>query len=178
VWRHWANHVHEDDKKALSGSPALLANLAEHAARESMSVLEYLRIFRSRLMQTLEVCAQAKDNVGINRTVQTLLQVMDRIGDMTGEISRAASGLTVNVNSGNTLIQMTDPLIAKLQSGLLRCLAKHPAARADGIVMLNELEASEYRPVMNGHAPSGSASRALRESDAATPQIEGPANAE
>jgi hypothetical protein len=32
--------------------------------------------------------SQANDNVGINRTVQTLLQVMDRIGDMTGEISR------------------------------------------------------------------------------------------
>jgi hypothetical protein len=53
------------------------------------------------------------------------------------------------------LVQMGDPLVAKLQSGLLRCLAKHPAARADVIAMLNELEAAEYRPPNmngNGHA--------------------------
>jgi hypothetical protein len=104
AWRHWNNHVHEDDKQALAGSPATLANLAEHAAKESMLVLEYLAIFRGRLMRALEACAQANDNVGINRTVQTLLQVMDRIGDMTGEISRAMAGLTDNVNSGNQML--------------------------------------------------------------------------
>ena len=47
---------------------------------------------------------------------------------------------------------MNDPLITKLQAGLLRCLAKHPAARADVIAMLNELESGDYRPAMNGHA--------------------------
>jgi hypothetical protein len=127
-------------------SPAILANLAELAAKESMSVLEYLGIFRCRLFRALEATSAANDVIGVNRTVQTLLQVMDRIGNLTGEIARAPGLLTANVNSGNQmLVQMTDPLVAKLQSGLLRCLAKHPAARADVIAMLSELEAAEYR---------------------------------
>jgi hypothetical protein len=148
AWRHWNNHVHEDDKQALAGSPATLANLAELAAKESMSVLEYLAIFRCRLFRALEATSSANDNPGINRTVQTLLQVMDRIGDLTGEIARAPGGLTVNVNSGNTTntLVMADPLIVRLQSVLLRALAPFPDARAAVIKMLSQLEADEYRP--------------------------------
>ena len=155
--RHMSRHVHSEDFEILKGTPAQFANLAEKAAAENMSILDYLGILRSRLMRQLEASAAAGDNPGVCRASQTMLQVLQELGKLTGEIDRVA-GIVINNNSNSQTVVMNDPLIAKLQAGLLRCLAKHPAARADVIAMLNELESADYQPVvpaggkLNGHA--------------------------
>jgi hypothetical protein len=64
--------------------------LAEKAAAENMSVLDYLAIMRSRLMRQLNAAAAANDNPGVCRASQTLLAVLQEIGKLTGEIERAA----------------------------------------------------------------------------------------
>jgi hypothetical protein len=65
MWRHMRNHVHPDELEMLKGTPATLAHLAEKAAAENMSILDYLTILRSRLMRQLEASAAAGDNPGV-----------------------------------------------------------------------------------------------------------------
>lgn len=151
--RHMHRHVNPEDLEILKGAPAQLAGLAEKAAAENMSILDYLSIMRSRLMRQLEASSAAGDNPGVCRASQTMLSVLQELGKLTGEIDLVA-GIVINNNSNNqTLVQMTDPLIVRLQSGLLRTLAPFPDARRAVILMLADLEAGEYRPAMtNGHA--------------------------
>jgi hypothetical protein len=68
-------------------------------------------------------------------------------------------GIVINNNSNSqTVVQMTDPMVIKLQSGLLRCLAPFPDARRAVVKMLTDLEATADRPVVsacekiNGHS--------------------------
>jgi DNA-binding transcriptional ArsR family regulator len=147
--RHMTRHVHPEDMEILKGAPATLANLAERAAAENMSILDYLSILRSRLMRQLEASSAAGDNIGVNRTCSTLLAVLQELGRLTGEIDRVTSAITIN-NNPQTVVQMTDPLVAKLQAGLLKCLAPYPDARRAVVKMLTNLEgASDH---INGQA--------------------------
>jgi hypothetical protein len=115
--------------ETLKGGPAQLAKMAERAALENMSLMDYLAIMRSRLMRQLEASSAAGDNPGVCRASQVLLSVLQELGRLTGEIDRVA-GIVINNNSNNqTLVQMTDPLITKLQADLLRALAPYPEAR-------------------------------------------------
>jgi hypothetical protein len=119
---------------------------------ENMSVLDYLTIVRSRLMRQLSASAAAGDNPGVCRASMALLAVLQELGRMTGEISRAASLVTINNSNTSQTLVMADPLLTKLQSGLLRALAPYPEARNAVIALLSELEAEECRPVGNGLA--------------------------
>jgi hypothetical protein len=88
-------HVHPEDLEMLKGAPARLANLAEKAAAENVSILDYLSILRSRLMRQLEASAAAGDNPGVCRASQVMLQVLQQLGQISGEIDRVA-GIVIN----------------------------------------------------------------------------------
>jgi hypothetical protein len=151
--RHMRRHVHPDDLTMLQGGPSQIAALAEKAIAENMSV-HYLTIARSKLMHQLSASAAAGDNPGVCRASMALLAVLQELGRMTGEISRAASLVTINNSNTSQTLVMADPILVKLQSGLLRALAPYPEARNAVIALLSELETEESRPVGNGLALS------------------------
>ncbi|MBN8966483.1 MAG: hypothetical protein J0H89_14180, partial [Rhizobiales bacterium] len=59
IFRHWHNHVTADAKAGYLAGPAQLADLANTAATEGESVLDYLRIVRTTLMASLSACGEA-----------------------------------------------------------------------------------------------------------------------
>jgi hypothetical protein len=151
--RHMHRHVHPEDLKLLQGGPAQIAMLAEKAIADTASVLDHLRIQRSVLMKQFLASAAAGDNPGTCRAHMGLLAVNQELGKMTGEISRAASLVTINNSNTSQTLVMADPILVKLQSGLLRALAPYPEARNAVIALLSELEAEDGAPrALNGGA--------------------------
>jgi hypothetical protein len=57
--RHWAHHVSDVRKAEFMGAPIELNKLAERAAKEDRSLIEYLGIMRSELMRLF---MQARDD--------------------------------------------------------------------------------------------------------------------
>jgi hypothetical protein len=124
LYRHLKNHVHPEDLEILRAGPAQLANLAERAAAENMSILDYLSILRSRLMRQLSAADAANDSPGVCRVSQALLAVLQEIGKLTGEIERAA-GIVINQSNNQTLV-LSDSLLARIETGLPGVLARLP----------------------------------------------------
>lgn len=146
--RHMRNHVAPETKEALAGGPAHLNQLAERAAKENMSILDYLQILRSTLMRQLTNCNIADDAFSTSRLAATLLAVLQEIGRLTGEISNIQS-LHLH-RHGHVLLN--DPAILNMQSALLAALQPFPEARRAVIVALRELEAADAPMPVNGHA--------------------------
>jgi hypothetical protein len=58
VWRHYGRHVSNETKAYLIAGPAKLDELAQRAAAEQLSLLDYLSIIRSALMSLFQQAAQ------------------------------------------------------------------------------------------------------------------------
>jgi hypothetical protein len=67
-----------------------------------------------------------------------LVNVLEKIGKVTGEIATIAQG-TVN-NITNNVAIVNSPAFAKVQAALLKALAPHSAARADVVAALRQLD--------------------------------------
>jgi hypothetical protein len=146
IRRHWQSHLSASRKSELIAGPGRFRDLVALAVAEDKSLIEYLAFVRSELVNLF---LQARDR-GLTHDAaaiaQRLLNTLEMIGRMNGEIRTAAGVVINNVNAtsdGSTFIQMADPLIVRLQAGLLKALAPHPAARQDVIKMLAELEAEQ-----------------------------------
>jgi hypothetical protein len=96
---------------------------------------------------------QAKERNSLrdaSHIAQRFLETLEVIARLNGQLRQA--GIVINnnavgvVNSDPTLI-MNDPQVIKMQSTIIRALARHPEARADVIKALRSLE-----PRPNGHA--------------------------
>ena len=155
IWRHWQKHVSAETKATLIAGPVQLHELAIRASRENMSVLDYLAILRSQLMQQLTHVSGANNSYAVSRVGQTLLAVLQEIGRMTGEISRLSSVNLTQV-SNQTLI-LNDPAIVAMQTAILGALQAHPEARRDVIAALRALESRDDAidaippKLINGH---------------------------
>lgn len=135
--RHMANHV-TDDVKAQHLAHAPLAELAERAAAESLSLLQYLAITRSLLMQETQLAASVHDRHGLSAVSGRLLETLKQIGTLTGEIQRLSpSHLTVN----NTALFIQSPAFAALHEMLIKQLQGYPDALAAVLEGLREIEA-------------------------------------
>jgi hypothetical protein len=137
IFRHMRAHVSEDLRaEYLAAVP--LKELAEKAAAEGMSVLQYLSIVRSTLMNAFQLAANVGDRNGtailagrLNETLRTIGQLSGELGDM------AMRSITVN---GNINI-MNNPVLANLQANILRALAPYPDARAAVVGALRLMDA-------------------------------------
>jgi hypothetical protein len=137
VHRHMRNHVPEDLRaEYLAAVP--LKELAAKAAAEGMSVLQYLSIVRSTLMNAFQLAANVGDRNGtailagrLNETLRTIGQLSGELGDM------ALRSITVN---GNINI-LNNPVFANLQANLLRALAPYPDARNAVVAALRAMDA-------------------------------------
>jgi hypothetical protein len=136
IWRHYGRHVSEATKAQLIAGPLQLSQLAERAAAEGLSLLDYLSIIRSTLMDQFQHAAAANDKNGAGITSGRLLQCLDQIGRLTGEITRISSNTVVN---NNTLV-INSPQFARVQGAIISALAPYPDARLAVVEALRSVE--------------------------------------
>jgi hypothetical protein len=143
IWRHTERHVSDATKASYLLGPAKIADLANAAADESRSVIDYLAITRSILMNALDKSAQAGKPYEVDRLSGRMVEVLAAIGRITGEVAQFAS-TTINIQN-NTQI-LNSPVFTELQAGLLAICVAHPEARADIIALFRDLDARHAAP--------------------------------
>lgn len=148
VHRHWRLHVSAEMKAGYLCGPAELATLAERAAIEGDSVLDYLRLCRTVLTGQLAAMTEAGDGRGAAYVAGQLTRTLEAIARVTGEMGELARS-TININ-GNVSILTDSPAFARVQATMLRALADFPDARGAVVAALRSLD-----------APAASAAKAI-----------------
>jgi hypothetical protein len=151
VHRHWRGHVSAEAKAKYLCGPAELETLASRAANEGESVLDYLRMVRTVLVGQLAAMSEANDARGATYVSAQLTRTLETIARVTGEIGQLAQSLTIN-NSVSVLVD--HPQFTQLEAALLRALGPHPAARADVVAALRELDANSAPVGNSGRMPA------------------------
>jgi hypothetical protein len=142
VHRHMRNHV-PDDLRAEYLAAVPLAELAEKAAKEGVSLLGYFSIVRATLMNQFQLAASVNDKNGTAVLAGRLNETLREIGRITGEMGDMAAR-TINIGTINVL---NSPVYLDLRQELLRALAPFPDARRAVAAALQHLE--ERRPVLD-----------------------------
>ena len=159
IGRHWRSHVSDEVKASYLCGPAQLADLAAKAADEGASVLDHFRAVRTMLMSQLAATTEAGDARGAAIVGAQLVNVLEKIGKVTGEIATIAQG-TINIQNNVSIVN--SPQFAKLQAVQLRALAPFPEARAAVIAAWRELDAdtsealprASAAPLVIDHVPT------------------------
>jgi hypothetical protein len=138
IWRHNARHVTDERKVGYLIGAGKLARMAEHAAEESQSVIEYYAILRSALFFQLDRLAAKDDHAGVAMIANQLTGVLKEIARVTGQVTSIANSTVINVQN-NVHILNSAPF-ADLQAGLLQVCAAHPGARADIVALFKRLD--------------------------------------
>src|SRR5258706_8655389 len=86
IHRHWRDHVTAQAKANYLCGPSELATLAERAAVEGDSVLDYLRLCRTVLTGQLAAMTEARDGRGAAYVARQLTRTLEAIAGVTGEI--------------------------------------------------------------------------------------------
>ena len=152
--RHWIGHVAAERRAALIVGPIKIEELANKAAEEGRSLLDYLSIARSVLFQTFLTAAEAGDRNGVATVAGRLLECLREVGRLTGDLREASSTTINNAVSVNII---ASPEFVALQSGLLMIARAHPIVRGEVVALLRGLDS---RPSM-------------QQKSAAPPMIEG-----
>jgi hypothetical protein len=136
IWRHWTRHVSDEAKATFIAGPLKIAELKERAAAENLSLLDYMSIIRTTLIEQFCAASEAK---AYNHTVNIagrLIETLKEIGKLTGEVQRYTS----TVNNVTNIAVFSSPDFARLQSGLIEALAPYPDARSAVIRKLRDME--------------------------------------
>lgn len=131
--RHLKNHVTDERKAELVAGPLSIAELAQKAADEGMSLLDYLAIVRNALMSRFLAASEADDRQGACLVSGRLLECLRLVAQVSGELTKATSNYQTNV------LIMNSPLMSELQSMLIRELSPFPEARTRVVAGLEEL---------------------------------------
>jgi hypothetical protein len=147
IWRHWQNHVTDEAKASYLCGPADMERLAQKAADEGDSVLDYLKICRGALLAQLASMQVAGDSRNVAYVTGQLVRTLETIAKITGELGDLArSSATYNITTNNVAVLSEHPAFAKLQATMLRALAGFPDARSAVVVALRQLD-EESAPV-------------------------------
>src|SRR5258706_6823279 len=137
IWRHWHKHVSAEAKAGHLAGIANMEHLAERAAEEGASVLDYLKVCRGTLVTQLSVMQVAGDSKSVAYVTGHLVKVLEAIARVTGEIGGLAQ-LTIN-NTTNVGI-INSPTFARMQAAMLRALQDFPEARVAVVAALRSLD--------------------------------------
>jgi len=146
VHRHCRSHV-PDDLKAELLAAVPLEQLAAEAAREGLTVLQYLSLTRATLVRQMQLAASVNDHHATATVARALNETNRLIAGITGELSTIAARNSINIT--NNLVLHEHPEFVRLRAGLLRALGPFPEARDAVVTVLLELD---------GNAPASSAS--------------------
>jgi hypothetical protein len=135
VWRHMTNHVSDADR-AIYLADVDLKGLAERANAESLSLLDYLAIVRSTLLQQMQMAAGLNDRSGTAALAGRLNETLKLLASLTGELLR----LNPHTVNHNVTVFMSSPLYIELEQMLIATLSDHPDVLAKVIGGLRRLE--------------------------------------
>jgi hypothetical protein len=113
-----------------------LREIAERAAKEGMSLLDYYGIVRGTVFKQLIAAGSINDRAAVAALASRATYVLESMGKLTGELRQLAPQSITN----NTAVFINSPIFAELQSMLIERLAPHPTALAAVIDGLRELE--------------------------------------
>lgn len=148
VHRHVRDHMTETDRASyLVDIP--LAELAERAAKEGLSLLDYFALVRSTVVQQMLLAASVNDGHRTAVLAGRAVEVLREIGRLTGELSKLGSSISIT----NNVAIFSDPKFIELQAGLLTIARSHPGARADIIALLRGLDAGPSMSTPNSTHP-------------------------
>lgn len=124
IWRHMEQHV-DGDRRSMLVADVPLKELADRAAEEGLSLIDYLGIVRTTVLNQLLGAASVNDRHGTASLAGRATDVLREIGKLTGEILRSAPVSNV---TNNTMVFMSSPAFANLERMLIERLAPHPEA--------------------------------------------------
>jgi len=146
IHRHMKSHV-SDDLRAELLAAVPLEQLAAEAAREGLTVLQYLSLTRATLVRQMQLASSVNDHHATATVARALNETNRLIAGITGELSTIAARNSINIT--NNLVLHEHPEFVRLRAGLLRALGPFPEARDAVVTVLLE---------MDGNAPASSAS--------------------
>ena len=138
IWRHWQKHVSTEMKAGYLAGPVQLQDLAAKAADQGTSVLDHLHAVRCILMGHLTTATEAGDGKMAAYVAGRLTTTLEVIARISGELGTLARAHVQTINNSVTFVNSPD--FANLQQMLVRRLAGHPAALAEVVDGLRELE--------------------------------------
>jgi hypothetical protein len=145
VWRHWRLHVSPEQKAELVCGPVQWAELVAKAASESVSLIDYLALVRSRLLKLFLAGTDAGELHHSSTIAGRLLEVLRFQGKITGELlQHVGAGTTIT----NNIAIMQSPEYARLQSTIISALSPFPDARR---AVIEALRAQE--PIVSSPLP-------------------------
>jgi len=138
IWRHWRGHVTDEAKATYLCGPADMEKLAEKAASEGDSVLDYFRMCRSTLVAQMAAMNDAGDARGAAYVASQLTKTLEAMARITGELGTMAQA-TLNVTN-NFAVFHEHPEFARLEASLMRALGPFPDARNAVASALSDLD--------------------------------------
>jgi hypothetical protein len=150
IWRHWHQHITAEAKASYLCGPADMEKLAEKAAQEGDSVIDYLKMCRSTLVTQMAAMNDAGDARGAAYVAVQLAKILETMAKVTGELNDLARSATYNIsNVTNVAVLEQHPIFMRMQSSMLRALGPFPEARNAVVAALRDLDA--------GNAPRATA---------------------
>lgn len=122
IHRHCRDHI-DDELRASLIAAIPLKELAERATAEGLSLLDYLALIRGTLTTEFQLAASLHDRNGTAILAGRLLQTVQQMSVLTGELARINPALNV---TNNTAIFVQSPAFHKLHELLLKELRDYP----------------------------------------------------
>jgi hypothetical protein len=145
--RHLKSHLTKERRIELMAGPVKIGELVNQATDESRTVLEMYQVTRSLLFSRMLAAAEAGDNFGTSSVGRVLIDLLDKLARLTGEMRSLATGISI---TNNTINVNSDPVYPELETGLLEIARTVPDARKPIIALLARLEAMSTAPGPNG----------------------------
>jgi hypothetical protein len=152
--RHMIRHVSPERRAmlmmggaSLAGSSSLAA-LAEKAAAENVSLLEYLQISRSMSMRQMLIASEAGDRHGYGVVTSRFHEACRLIGNLTGEVQRVASQTNIAI--------MQHPYVNEIVQMIVTRLRAHPEALREVLAGLEAMRGSSeaIQPALTHKSPA------------------------
>ena len=142
--RHWHLHVSARRKAELLAGPVEIEKLANRAAEEDRSLIDYLSILRSALFKLFMDAKASGRTFEANAISGRLLSVLEAIGKVNGQLRSV--GITINNQQINSASVLSDAEVARVQAIIIRTLRPFPEARAAVIAALENVSLSDDLP--------------------------------
>jgi hypothetical protein len=151
ISRHMRMHVDAETKAEIMADVPM-REIAERAAKEGMSLLDYYGIVRGTVFKQLIAAGSINDRAAVAALASRATYVLESMGKLTGELRQLAPQSITN----NTAVFINSPIFTELQSMLISKLAAYPdalAAVVDGLRELEDRSASEGFTAGLGRSP-------------------------
>jgi hypothetical protein len=135
IWRHGRLHISADQRTQLLAGPVKLRELADRAAEENLSVLEYTAMVRSAVLRQFFAAGEADDRQSVALLTGRLTELLRLQAHLSGQLSSASSTVT------NNMVVMGSPVMADVEQVLLERLRPYPDAAQSVFEGLEQLRA-------------------------------------